>query len=265
MVSKYKFFILCVVIGYTLNGCIIEREFYNEEPTFSGYVAAEYTSNVIGDYSSILANVYIFNEYYSQPTTEKRDSVDRLYFMNTKIIRESDSYTWTLHKLISNNYGDITINTNGKALYDDGAVWIIMLHDYYYYESATSFGIEKIEDGHWAIKKHDNRNYDFDFSSEWDIKINKSVKRATIEGKGSLLSIATPKLKLDYTITEPLEASFADRDLFINAGAIRIFATDVDKNITEETLADIISRDNVRISHKNKFKNWYIPLSWGIF
>ena len=268
MISKLRIFILCVIAVSAMNSCMTETNSDNQRATYSGYVALEYTGNVIRNYSYILTDVYKFNEYYSQPTIEKRDSVDRLYFMNTKIMREANSDTWTLHNFNYYEHGDISINTNGKTINDDNAKWIISLPNYYspHRLRVPEFEIEKKGDGYWHIKEHDNYNYEFDYSSEWDIRFNKSKNIVTIEGRGTLLSFESPKLKLDYTITEPLNASLNTdypSATSITSGEITILATDVNKNITEETVVYIINESNVEISHKNNSEDWRYSILWG--
>ena len=78
-----------------------------------------------------------------------------------------------------------------------------------------------------------------------------------------MLSLASPKLKLDFTIKEPLEVKFDQLYTFISTGTVNIFATDVDKNIIEETNVDILSEYSIRISHKNKTEDWdYSTFRW---
>ena len=265
MNTKIKIFILSIAIAGLLSSCEENKGYYNQRPTYSGYVAFEYTSEAINFYSSSLSTALMFNMYYSQPTEAKRDSIDKLYFMNTKILREDNGHSWTLRNIYNGMYyGDISITTNGKALNDDGAKWTITFPNPSIYElGVTIFDIERIEDGRWSIKKHENRNYDFEYSSEWEMRSANIEKGFTIEGNGSMLSFATPKLKLDFTITEPLEITFDEYYTFISTGMINILATDVDKNITEETSAEVLSEYSVRISHKNKAEDWdYSTFRW---
>ena len=264
MKTQIKIFILSLAFTGVLSSCVNDADDFNQRPTYSGYVALDYTSEIINFYSSSLSIIQMFNIYYSQPTEAKRDSVDRLYFMNTKILREDDGSSWTLHNIGYGIYGDISITTNGKTLNDDGTKWEVTIPNPYRYELGVAiFEVEKIGDGRWSVKKHDNRNYDFEYSSEWEMRSANIEDGFTIEGNGSMLSFETPKLKLDFTITEPLKITFDGYYTFISTGTINILATDVDKNITEETTAEVLSDYTVRISHKNKIEDWnYSIFQW---
>ena len=257
--NKIKTTILSVAVMVFICSCVKESNSYSERKTYSGYVALEYTGEVIKEYADILTSVYLFNEYYSQPTIEKRDSVDRLYFRNTKIIREEGD-TWSLSNIGYNYHRDILINTSGRTINDENAVWEIVLHAS---ERVYRIEIERKENKNWVIKKHDNFNYNFEYSTEWDIKLNESGI-VTINGKGSLLSTASPKLKLDYTITEPLQAIIEERRISIKSGTITILATDVNKKITEETIADFISSEYVNILYLNNEENWNYSIRWWL-
>ena len=264
MNTKIKIFILSIVITGLLSSCEDNEGYYNQRPTYSGFVAFDYTNEVINFYSTSMSTVQIFNIYYSQPTEAKRDSVDRIYFMNTKILREENGNKWTLRNLNYGIYSEITITTNGKTLNEAGAKWTISIPNQYIDELGVSlYEVERIEVGRWSIKNHINRNYDFEYSSEWEIRSDNIEKGFTIEGNGSMLSFAAPKLKLDFTIKEPLEVKFDQLYTFISTGTVNIFATDVDKNIIEETNVDILSEYSIRISHKNKTEDWdYSTFRW---
>ena len=261
MISKIKTFILCIIAVSTTNSCMVETNGYTERATYSGFVALEYTGNVIRNYASILTNAYRFNQYYSQPTTEKRDSVDRLYFMSTKILRGENGNTWTLHNLRYSEYGDMVINTSGNSLNDDNTKWIVSFPEYNYRGPAEipTFEIEKSGDT-WLIKKHDSYNYEFDYSTEWKINLNSSGEINSIEGTGTLLSIESPKLKLEYSITEPIITAFEHYSTSITGGRIAIMATDVNKNITEETIVEVTSNYDVKVSYKNITEDYYYSL-----
>ena len=257
MKTKIKIIIISIALIGILSSCVGDSVNYNDKSTYSGYVALDFTSDPIYLYSSSLTTTLIFNLYYSQPTEAKRDSVDRLYFMNTKILREENGNSWTLRNINNWTNNDITIKTNGKTLDDAGAKWTISVPNQTIDElGVTLFEVEKITDGRWRVKNHVNRNYDFEYSSEWEISSGKIEEGITIEGKGSMLSFANPKLKLDFTITEPLEVKIDEYHASISSGIINILATDVDKKITEETTADILTENSVKISFKNKEDNW---------
>ena len=257
MKTKIKIFILSIALTGILCSCDGDSVNYNNKPTYSGYVAFDFVNEPISLYSSSLTTTLMFNIYYSQPTEAKRDSVDRLYFMNTKILREDNENTWTLRNINNWTYNEITIITNGKTLDDVGAIWTVTIPNPYTAElGVTIYEIEKIADGRWKVKNHVNHNYDFEYSSEWEISSAKIEEGFTIEGNGSMLSFAAPKLKLDFSITKPLKVKFDEYYAFISTGTINILATDVDKKITEETTADILSEYSVRISHKNKVDHW---------
>jgi len=74
-------------------------------------------------YATMLEYVYRFNEYYSQTDLAKRDSVDKLYFNNVKILRGEEENTWTLRHL-SEDKMHMSIRTNGHNLNAPGT-WTV--------------------------------------------------------------------------------------------------------------------------------------------
>ena len=262
MASKLKAIILSIAAIYVVCSCVKEANYYRDNITYPGYVAMEYTGNVISSYSSILTTIFQFDEYISQTTVEKRDSIDRLYFENIKILREENDNTWTLHGIYSSNgYDYILINTNGKNLNDDNAKWIVTFYNrgHLTLTNTPEFEIEKTGDQRWNIKNHINHNHEFGYSSEWNIKLNPSGG-ISLEGSGSMLSNESPKLKLDYTITAPIEVLYKDHFTSIPSGIITILATDVDKGITEETIVEIITSDEMKITYKNYVEDYIYSL-----
>ncbi len=261
MLTKIKKTALSLLIITSLASCIYNRD--NERLTYSGYVAFDYSYTVINDYAGLFQSICMFNEYHLQPTADKRDSIDRLYFQDTKIINEGNN-TWTLRNINNHYYNKtITINTYGNDLYENGSRWkISILNNNGSYSKIIDFEIEKKENRLWHIAQHNNSNYDFDFSSEWDIHFYDSGKSFSIEGKGTLISIASPKLKLEYTITKPIEAQFNNYNPIIRDGSVKILATDVNKEITEDTSADIISDYQIKITYNDHVETWNYSRSY---
>ena len=262
MASRLKTVFLYITTICLVCSCVKESNDYRDNATYPGYVAMDYTGNVIRSYTSILTKIYQFNEYISQTTIEKRDSVDRLYFEDIKIIRDEKDDIWILRDIYFNGYSYMSINTNGKVIDDDNAKWIISFYNRNYADTseAPEFEIEKTGDRRWHIKKHTNNDYVFDYSSEWDIRLSPSGDVISLEGSGSLLSVESPKLKLEYTITTPVDASYNYYFVSMYSGAFTILATDVDKDITEETKVDIISEYELRITYKDKTESYNYSL-----
>ena len=253
MILKLKVLILCIVAMSTVCSCIKKENYNIDDEAYPGYVAFEYTGNVINNYLSIFKYVYGVNEYISQTTIEKRDSIDRLYFADVKITYDDYSKMWILRYINPVDHQYLSIDTHGKSLNDDDAQWAILLNggDYYYKQLiAPIFNIEKTGELNWNITEHENSNYDFSYSSKWNIKLNSSGDIVELEGSGSLLSSESPKLKLDFTIIESLKAQYKNNYLTFTSGAIKIQATDVKREITEETIAEVISHYDVRIKYK---------------
>ena len=260
--KRSKIIILCIAAIMSTFSCTQISDSYRDKITYSGYVAFEYTSNIVSNYSNILMKIIQFDEYFTQTTIQKRDSIDRLYFNAIKIINEENSNNWMLSHIYFNGYSNMVINTNGKSLNDENAIWHVSFYggDHMITAKAPEFEIERIGDLHWRIKKHDSNNYEFDYHAEWDIRFEHTEKKLTIEGNGSMLSIASPKLRLDYTITESFTAIHGNYFVSIPSGKITILATDVDKNITEETVAEIITDNDITITYKNNTERYYYSL-----
>lgn len=227
--------------------------------TNSGYVAFDYTCVSLRDYISLLKQIYQFNQYYIQPTLSKRDSVDRLYFRDAKISHYEDDNKWTIYTINAyQDYAVVSITTNGKSLDEKGCVWTVSDFDAYYNSQKTfEFDIENRGDGEWHISKHSNtHNYTFGYTAEWRIRVNDNGNGYLLEGAGTLLSIETPKLKLDYIIIEPVNVSETNNNLTVSSGKIKISATDVDKNLTEETTVHILSNNDIEITYSNHTETW---------
>jgi hypothetical protein len=259
--TKLKTIILCIAAIIPISSCTVESD-YTDYKTYSGYVAFEYTSNIISNYSNALMKVIQFDEYISQTTIQKRDSIDRLYFNTVKIISEENGNNWVLRDVYFNDYNNMIINTNGKNLNDENTVWLVTFYggEHMITAKTPEFEIKRVGNGHWHIKKHDSNNYAFDYHAEWDIRFDNNDKILKIEGSGSLLSIESPKLRLDYTITEPFTAINGNYFVSIPSGKITILATDVDKNITEETIAEVISESDIKITYNNNTENYHFVL-----
>ncbi|MDR0394212.1 MAG: hypothetical protein LBH77_03535, partial [Tannerella sp.] len=191
----------------------------------------------------------------------QRDSVDKLYFRNVKIFYDEQTDLWTL-KPTQGYYTDfsaISIRTNGKTLDETGAVWNISddVAESYYHEIPFIFDVESKGDQAWYIPKHDNaHDGTFEYTAEWDIRFKDDGKSYTLKGAGTLLSIRSPKLKLEYTTTEPLDISENNDRIFATSGIVRILATNVDKNLTETTSVDILSNETIEVTYGKHVEHW---------
>ena len=237
---------------------------YGDNPkrkTNSGYVAFDFTCNSIRTYAPIFKQLYMFNEYYKQPDVAKRDSVDRLYFRDAKVVQNEDG-TWIIRNIgyvYSMDYTVISINTNGKNLNEKGARWEISDYDVYYNVWKTfEFEIENKGNDNWFVSKHDNLNcVEFDYTTEWNIRFGDNMEGYTLEGSGTLLSIASPKLQLDYTITEPIEVS--DKENFwsiVKAGKVKILAKNVSENKIEQTDVYILPNNKIEVTFERNTEEW---------
>jgi hypothetical protein len=226
----------------------------SNKKTYSGYVAFDYTIATIRDYAEIIKNIHNFSIYHSQPTFEKRDSVDRLYFREIKILKENDSI-WTLTQL-SDSHLNIQINTHNNSILNKEAAWTVINNDSY----EPSFKITN-NNGIWRIENSEYNNSVFFIRSEWDISPgsllidDKYIPVLELNSAGELLSHASPRLKLEYRTTEPI-IYYLNDDSSFKSGSIKISATDVNKDITEETNAEITSNNTVNIIFKNNKEQW---------
>ena len=118
---KMKQFLLSLTLLSMTCSCVYYDE--SRRRTHPGRVAFDYTYNVLEKYATMLEYVYRFNEYYSQTDLAKRDSVDKLYFNNVKILRGEEENTWTLRHL-SEDKMHMSIRTNGHNLNAPGT-WTV--------------------------------------------------------------------------------------------------------------------------------------------
>jgi hypothetical protein len=248
--KRFKNYASCIIVSVVLFGCVGEESIRKTNP---GYVAFDYTCGAVKNYDLIIKNAYRLNEYIKQTTIEKRDSVDRLYFSDVKISHNEGADLWTLRLISSSAYHtEFTIDTDGKSIDEENAVWTVSTPD-----NALDCRIENKGNQSWHIAEGKDVDALFDYSTQWDVRFN--GQGYSLEGSGTLLSLATPKLKLEYTIKEPLEIVV---DKAMSAGRFYIIATDVSKNISEETEVIILWENGVEIKYKSFDEEWYYNMYW---
>ena len=263
-----KYFILCLAVCI-ISSCTnyMDRGDNPNRKTNSGYVAFDYTCTSIRRYTPLFKQLYVFNEYYKQPDAAKRDSVDRLYFRDAKIVHKENG-SWTIRSMGYMFYSDYTvlsINTNGKSLNEEGAVWEVSDYDEYYNAWKTiEFKIENTGDDNWSVSKHDNKNCgEFDYTTEWNIRFKDNAESYSVEGSGTLLSIASPKLQLDYTITEPIEVNEENNwNNDVNSGKIKIIAKNVNENRIEQIDVNILSNSIIEVTFEKCTEEWDYKIFW---
>jgi hypothetical protein len=238
-----------------ISGCSDQNGDDPSKKTNPGYVAFDYTCYSFRKYTPLLKEIYQFNEYVKQSTLAGRDSVDRLYFRDVKIFYDEQKDVWTLQAIraYGTDFPAISIQTNGKNLDETGAVWTVSEDPAENYYPPFEFYVENAENSCWHITEHDYKSYDtFEYTTEWDVRFQDGGKGCLLKGSGTLLSLRSPKLKLEYSITEPLEIS----ENSVSLGTVRILATDVDRKRTEETSVRILSNETVEITYGNHTGNW---------
>ena len=73
-----KIILYIVLLGLACS-CVDNSEDNPNRRTNSGFVAFDYTMQVIRNYQGVFSYVYQLNEYCLQTTVSKRDSVDQLF------------------------------------------------------------------------------------------------------------------------------------------------------------------------------------------
>lgn len=266
MFTKIKNTLLGLTLFSVINSCSYSED--TGRATYSGYVAFDYSCETVKEYVVLLKYIYQFNEYYSQPTASARDSVDRLYFSDIKIIQEENADIWTL-KNIGYHYSNhhiMQINTNGHTLGMPDATWTITrtnLADGDNDKKKVTFTIKNKGEEGLHIGQHDNYNTDFTYTSEWNVSFQNDGRECYVTGNCTMLSILKPQLKLEYTITEPLKILLLENHhQELGYGSFRIFATDMKRNTREETLATVTPPYDIFISYQNDDEYWFYSLNW---
>lgn len=266
MITKLKYTFLGLALFCAINSCTYSED--TDKSTYSGYVAFDYSYETIKEYVVLLKYIHQFNEYYSQPTASERDSVDRLYFGNIKITREGDADIWTLRNIGYHNspHHIMTIHTNGQTLGSPDVIWTLTRTNPQIEGNGTNevtFTIKNKGEEGYQISQHDNYNADFKYVSEWNARFTEDGSECYVTGSGTMVSIQTPQLKLEYTITEPLEILLPENHCQeIRQGALRIFATDVPRGLREETVVEVAPPDDIHITYQKGADYWYYPLMW---
>jgi hypothetical protein len=244
-----------------MTGCMVEEDDYYAKKTHPGYIVFEYSNDIIHQYIRRMDIINKFDIYYSQPTPAKKDSVDRLYFSEIKILNEANSDVWTINDLkYPGMY--LKINTDGQSLSEQDAVWIVSESSN---EINNSFPIKK-EDGQYFIINHTGNIRDFLYFAEWKFYVNANRNEIELTGKCELLSVATPALKIDFEIIQPvLLGNYTLRNGIIS-GELKISAIDVDKDLKEETKAVYRQNNEVSITYMNNTELWScIPYYYGYY
>lgn len=262
--TKFNYLIFCIFISAMIAGCSDRNGDDPDKKTNPGYVAFDYTCDSFRKYTPLLKKIYQFNEYFKQTTFAERDSVDRLYFYDVKIFHDEQQNIWTLRnvQLLDSDFSAISIQTNGKNLNETGAIWTVSEDLINNNHTPSEFQVENKEK-YWHITKHHYNTYDmFEYNTEWEVCFKDDGKNYTLKGSGTLLSIQSPKLKLDYDITEPIEISEQNHIAFVSSGTVNISATDVDKSLTEEIFGRILSNEAIEITYGNHIESWDYSIFW---
>ena len=210
--------------------------------TQPGYSAYYYAHQVLCQYTDLLSFVYQFNQYLSQTTTAKRDSVDNLYFRNVKISSEKSGTTdyWRLRAMgqydnesyYSNEMYDISIFHSGTTLNEANHSWEITA-----VAAADStlyhFTVKSMGNNRWEVSENESYskyamyynkanpssnlgywNYNTLLTcsnKQWTVQWSQDASNPsfTVSGTGHIeSSVATPKFILDYDILTPLNVNF---------------------------------------------------------
>jgi hypothetical protein len=259
-----KCILSCLLLTVLLGGCTDPEADEPGRKTNSGYVAFDFTCHAFRQYAPILNGIYRFNEYIKQPTLAQRDSVDRLFFRNVKIFYDTPNDLWTLMPVqasLQTDFSALSIRTNGQALDEPNARWSVLeaIVGGYSHPTSFAFDVENKGDRTWYIPLHDNATGDglFEYAAlDWEIRFKDDGKGCVVKGGGTLVSIASPKLKLEYVITVPLEIAENRGRLAVSSGVVRILATDVDKSLTEEISVYILSAETIEVAYGNHVERW---------
>lgn len=249
--KKLKLSWMSLLVMLYMTGCVVENNDYYDKKTRPGYIVFEYSNNIIHQYIRRVEIINKFDIYYSQPTQEKKDSVDRLYFSEIKILNEAKD-VWSINDLkYSGLY--LKIDTHGQSLSEEDAQWTVTESND---EMSNGFQIIKEEDGQYSISNHAENSREFIFFTEWKIDVNENRNEIELTGKGELLSVLTPALKIDFEIIQPVVSANYSLQKEIVSGELKIFATDIDKNLKEETKAVYHQTNAVSITYMNNTEYW---------
>jgi hypothetical protein len=233
----------------------------------AAHIAYLYVSSAMNNYAKALMLTYQFNIYLSQTDAAKRDSVDKLYFENVKVLKEGDYWQMRVEEFSSTYL--LKVFPVSSTLNATGARWkvdMLEAND----STVCSFEIQNAGGSTWKVGSHQGRNVNFNISNdEWTVvwSTSGSEPQFSIAGSGSMLSIAKPQLRLDYRFTSPLIYEITSTHLStytsymaaIAGGSFAIQATDVDKKETDNISADIIYKDNtssVRLTYEGVTEVW---------
>ena len=213
-----------------LTGCWTSEDDYRA--TSSGRIVLRYTEQTLTCFTDLLRFTRQFKEYIRQDTPEKRDSVKELYFKYAKLEEGTDPvHHRKMYNLMSMNRDSRPLYT--VTFYDfDSSTWTVQASsgangDTIFYDMK----IKNVDSNTWTVseskcapkasyylsdeqnstnKRNCNELYQYAFNCtnetwtvNWTAKYLYSMD-FTIIGKGTMESYKTPKLKIQYNITEPI-------------------------------------------------------------
>ena len=240
-----------ILMGW-MTACVEERS--NKAGIAPGWVAFDYTTELIERTGTAMEYLRRFNCYLEQTTQAGRDSVDRLYFAQVKILRGEQPDTWTLN--LRERYGHertITIHNPARALSaTSGGAWKVVCEGLdKKYGSPTgravdTFRVSARGDGAWVVK-HIGGDREFSDTSTWTARFD-HYGAIRLEGCGTRMSLARPALRLAYTIESPMlyRPQVGTNVYSLGEGRLRIVATGP-KRAPEETAVKVLGNEYVQI------------------
>lgn len=194
-----------VVAAATLCGCVKDKSYERFEPTRPGYYMFQRVDVALQEEMDDLWPVFAFAGYYAAGSDEVRERIHDAYFYSKRITRTDD--VW---RIIGED-SELTIDTGGKSLYDDGTQWT------YYYTGRDDYADELptitrtgAEAGPYTLRLPPMPERPADLSGE--LTLSQSLVhspptdtysvRITVSGKGR---VRAENIRVDFKITEPLE------------------------------------------------------------
>lgn len=251
------------ILLMSLAACVEERS--NKSGIAPGWVAFDYTAELIERSGTAMEYLRRFNCYLEQTSQAGRDSVDRLYFSRVKILCAYTSPpTWTLN--LRERYGNertITVYAEHALGHTVGVTWTVVsegLGTKYGRptdRSVDTFHVSARGDGAWVVK-HSGHDREFADSSAWTVQFV-SDGSLQLVGNGVRTSLAVPTLRLDFKTDLPLSYTLRNTSTFtLVDGQLRIIATGPN-GLPETTAVTAIGSDRIRINYNNKHSaegNW---------
>lgn len=240
-----------IAVATLLCGCVTETGSENFNPTRPGYFLYDQTSQVLSSEFSNLPPVLAFAEYIAAPDAKERERIHDLHFYSQRITHTNNQWK------IIDQYSELVIDTGGKSLYDEGAVWSFCFNQNNETTKQSTITRSGIDDNHYKLQlpsdpmQSSNAKGDLAFTVTTGHQSTPYTQYSfLVSGEGECRA---GNMTIGFNIINPLKYS---TNHGIEAGQLTLTTTN-NQGVIETAKAQIFS-NMVYIEYNEYKQNWYL-------